>query len=231
MELKNLQISTLGCLPTPRKKLSITCCTHLLKFNYEWLPVRKTLLHIDSTASPKCPSCNFPIETHNHLFRCPNIQWWQITNDCIPQIDHINKKWKVSAQLRTIIQTQLVSWITENQTPFTEQIATNPNYTEATKSQAHIGGVICSRDSAQLNSKKWSTYNTTNHSMHLNNYGGLVKSSNVCGIPNQSTGSNRTVKNMQQQPTPRSTNTCWQLLVTLMQHELQKDVPSLCKTN
>jgi hypothetical protein len=51
------------------KKLTITCQTHLLKFVYEWLPIGETLLPIDSTATPNCPSCNCPTETHSHIFQ------------------------------------------------------------------------------------------------------------------------------------------------------------------
>jgi hypothetical protein len=139
MERKSLQISSLGRFPTPREKLSITCCTHLLKFMYEWFPIGETLVRIDSTASPKFPSCNFSIETHNHMFRCPNIQRQHITNDCIAQIDNINKKWKVPEQIKNTSQKQLALWITENKEPTTGHAATNPDSIEAIQSQASIG--------------------------------------------------------------------------------------------
>jgi hypothetical protein len=42
------------------KKLNINWRTHLLKFVYKWLPIGETLVRIDSSASPKCPSCNNP---------------------------------------------------------------------------------------------------------------------------------------------------------------------------
>jgi hypothetical protein len=72
------------------KKLSITCCTHLLKFINEWLLIGETLVRINITASPRCPSCNLPIKTHTHIFQCPNTQRRQVTNDCLAQIDLIN---------------------------------------------------------------------------------------------------------------------------------------------
>jgi hypothetical protein len=90
------------------KKLGIARHTHLLKFVYEWLPIRATLVRINSTASPRCPSCDLLIETQPHIFRCSNTQHRQVTNDCLAQIDLINLRWKVPdpVQIQTIINTQ-----------------------------------------------------------------------------------------------------------------------------
>jgi hypothetical protein len=91
----------------PEKKLNINQRTHLLKFIYKWLPIRETLVQINSSASPKCPSCNTTTKTHNHIFRCKNTNRQQITEDCIAQIDQINHKWELPTQLTNEISMRL----------------------------------------------------------------------------------------------------------------------------
>jgi hypothetical protein len=121
------------------KKLTITRRTHLLKFVYEWLPIRETLLRIDSTATPNCPSCNCPMETHSHIFRCFNPQRQQITIECISQLRTINTKWKVPEQLTTSILEHLTSWVTNEPVPHMGQIATDPAHIKAVETQTSIG--------------------------------------------------------------------------------------------
>jgi hypothetical protein len=116
-------------------KLGITRHTHLLKFVYEWLPIGETLVRINSTVLPRCPSCDTPTETHAHIFRCPNPQRRQITDDCLAQIDLINIRWNVPDPVRMGIQTHLSAWTTENLEPPAVLIATNPDHTTALQAQ------------------------------------------------------------------------------------------------
>jgi hypothetical protein len=114
------------------KKLTINRQTHLLKFVYKWL-------RIDSTATPDCPSCNCPTETHSHIFGCSNPQQQQITIKCISQLQTINTKWKVLEQLTTSILEHLTLWVTNEPVPHMGQIATNPTHIKAVESQTSIG--------------------------------------------------------------------------------------------
>jgi hypothetical protein len=119
------------------KKLGVNQQTHLLKFVYEWLPIGKTLVQIDSSASPICPSCNTITETHNHIFKCKNPNRQQITNKCIAQIDQINRKWAVPTQITRQILSQLTSWASD--TPVTvEPVAINPVHTNALQAQTKV---------------------------------------------------------------------------------------------
>jgi hypothetical protein len=121
------------------KKLTITHRTHLLKFVYEWLPIGETLLCIDNTATPNCPSCNCPTETHNHIFQCSNPQRSLITTECISQLQTINTKWNVPEQLNTSIIDHLTAWVTDEPKPHMGHIATNQEQTKAVESQTSIG--------------------------------------------------------------------------------------------
>jgi hypothetical protein len=125
------------------KKLGINQRTHLLKYIYEWLPIGKTLVCINSSASPICLLCSTITETHNHIFKCKNVNCQQITNECIVQIDQINCKWEVPTQIAQHILSQLTSWTTD--TPVTgEPAAIKPTLY---KYKPKWDGAICSRDS------------------------------------------------------------------------------------
>jgi hypothetical protein len=120
------------------KKLDINQRTHLHKYVYKWLPIRKTLVHIDSSASPICLSCSTITETHNHIFKCKNINRQQITNECIVQIDQINRKWEVPTQIAQHILSQLTSWTTD--TPETGELAAiNLDHTNALQTHTNVG--------------------------------------------------------------------------------------------
>jgi hypothetical protein len=120
------------------KKLDINQRTHLLKYVYEWLPIGETLVRIDSSASPICPSCNTTTETHNHIFKCTHVAHQQITNDCIARIDQINHKWKVPTPIAQHILSQLA--LSTSGTPVPgDQAATNPDYANALRMQAKVG--------------------------------------------------------------------------------------------
>jgi hypothetical protein len=138
MERQSLQFNTLESVPTPREKLSITHQTHLLKFVYKGLPIGETLVCINNTTSPKCPSCNLPIKTHNHIFWCPNTQRQQVTNDCLAQINLINLRWNVPEPISTSIQAQLTTWTNRDPEPPAEQIATNLHHTPAIQAQTQV---------------------------------------------------------------------------------------------
>jgi hypothetical protein len=120
------------------EKLNINWRTHLLKFVYKWLPIGETLVRIDSSASPKCPSCNTTTKTHNHIFRCKNANCWQITKDCIAQIDQINHKWEVPMELTKEISVQLSSWTSET-LQAADQLATNHDHINSLESQTRVG--------------------------------------------------------------------------------------------
>jgi hypothetical protein len=134
MEHQGIPICQLESLLTPREKLNINQRTHLLKFVYKWLPIRETLVRIDSSASPKCPSCNTTTKTHNHIFRCKSTNRQQITEECIARIDQINHKWEVPTQLASEISAQLSLWTSET-LQAAEQPATNHDHINALESQ------------------------------------------------------------------------------------------------
>jgi hypothetical protein len=121
------------------EKLDVNRWTHLLKYVYEWLPIGETLVRIDSTASPICPSCTNVIETHNHIYQCNNIHCQQITTDCLTQIGQINTKWRIPIHLATNISLQLRAWASNEQGPPITEAATNQTHLAALQTQARIG--------------------------------------------------------------------------------------------
>jgi hypothetical protein len=106
---------------------------------YEWLPIGDTLVRIDNTASPICPSCTNDIETHNHIFRCNNIHRQQTTTDCLTQIEKINIKWGIPIHLATNMSLQLRAWVSNEQSPPITEAATNQTHVAAFQTQARIG--------------------------------------------------------------------------------------------
>jgi hypothetical protein len=92
-------------------KQTVNRRTCLLKFVYEWLPIGKTLQHIDSSAETKCPSCNAPIETPDHMFCCPTEERKGITQSCIKQVIDLCSKWKTREYIKVSLETSLNFWI------------------------------------------------------------------------------------------------------------------------
>jgi hypothetical protein len=154
MEHSHIQLHQLESLSAPGKKLDINRQTHLLKYVYEWLPISETLVRIDNTASPICPSCTNDIKTHNHIFWCNNIHRQQITTDCLTQIGKINTKWGIPIHIATNMSLQLRAWASNEQSPMITETATNQTNLAAFQTQARIGWVDFSKASAQMNSNK-----------------------------------------------------------------------------
>jgi hypothetical protein len=170
------------------KKLGINQQTHLLKFVYEWLPIGETLTQIDSSASPICLSCSTTTETHNHIFKCKNINHQQITEECIARIDQIKCKWEVPTQIGQHILPQLTAWTSD--TPVTgDQATTNLDHTNALQTQTKAGwghflkGFIATDLQNTVNTLK-----RIHNKMRSSKYSGHAKRFNVCGTWRQSTG-------------------------------------------
>jgi hypothetical protein len=148
MEHQDIPICQMASIPTPGEETwnqledtlapGINWRTHLLKYVYKQLAIRKTLVRINSSASQICLSCSTITETHNHIFKCKNVNWQQITNECIVQIDQINRKWKVPTQLAQHILSQLTSWTTD--TPVIGELAAiNLDHNKAIQTQTKVG--------------------------------------------------------------------------------------------
>jgi hypothetical protein len=127
------------------RKQHINRRTNLLKFVYEWLPIGKILQHIDQSAETKCPSCDTPIKTHQHIFCCPKKEQDDITKACINQISELCTKWNVGDDLSNALQTSLTFWVAHPSTqPPSAQII-NLEVWNAMKEQQRSGGGTFSR--------------------------------------------------------------------------------------
>jgi hypothetical protein len=149
---------------------------HLLKFVYKCYHLTKhtsastTQLHCTALTS-----CNCTIETHSHIFQCPSTQQTtKIASKCLAQIKHVNSNGKSKNK-----------WLIDDPAPPTIQIATNPNYFKAIKSQTCIRwgqffkGFCATELQYMVN---------TQQDGPLNTFKKPAKSSNVCGTQKQSTG-------------------------------------------
>jgi hypothetical protein len=120
-------------------KQTVNRQTSLLKFVYEWLPIGKILQHIDPSAETKCPSCNMPIETPQHMFCCPKEERKGITQLCIKQVIDLYTKWKTREDLKISLEMSLNFWIAHPLTqPPSAQIV-NPEVRTAIKGQSKVG--------------------------------------------------------------------------------------------
>jgi hypothetical protein len=121
------------------KTLTITRRTNLLKYIYEWLPIGKMLQRIDSSASPKCPSCDCDIEKPEHLFWCPTVERQLITSDCINNITASCEKWKLPTNATKAIKESIQFWIAHpNSSPPYIHIV-HQELQDALRDQARIG--------------------------------------------------------------------------------------------